>query len=348
MSIDQENMIDQNRPGPGNSGGLILVTGGSGFLGRHLVRALSGRGKKVRALYNSTPPDEALRALPGVSWAPCDLLDIFAVEEILEDVTEIYHCAAVVSFHPRHKERMMHFNVESTANLVNEALLRPVKKFLFVSSVAALGRGENKKLIDEEEQWEESKFNSRYGQSKHLAEMEVWRGAAEGLNMVIVNPGIILGEGNWEEGSARLMKVVDGEFPFYTQGINAWVDVADVVAIMQQLMEGDISNERFILSAGNFSYKDVFTEMARALGKKPPRIAAGPFLTGIVWRWSMFKSMVFGETVSVTKETARTAQKQVFYDNSKLSGFLPGFAYKELGETIARMAASFRKDHPDR
>ena len=162
----------------------------------------------------------------------CDLLDIYEVEEAMQGITDVYHCAAIVSFQPADKEKMLHFNVESTANIVNEALEQDIRKLVFVSSVAALGRSEVTKEITEEEQWEESKYNSRYGLSKHMAEMEVWRGIGEGLNAVIVNPGIILGEGNWDEGSARLMKVVYKEFPFYTQGINGWVDVKDVVKAM--------------------------------------------------------------------------------------------------------------------
>jgi len=325
---------------------MILVTGASGFLGQHLIQHLSERGGKVRALFNSHPPDDTLKKLPGISWQQCDLLDVFAVEEVMTGIEEVYHCAAIVSFHPAHKDRMLHFNVESTANIVNEALAHNVRKLVFVSSVAALGRSEeDKKEITEEEQWEESKYNSRYGLSKHLAELEVWRGAGEGLKTVIVNPGIILGEGNWEEGSSRLMKVVYNEFPFYTQGVNSWVDVKDVARAMVRLMESDVQDERFILSAGNFFYKEVFTSMAHALGKKPPYIKAGKLLTGLVWRWNMLNSTLFGKQVTVTRETANTAQKQAFYNNTKLQKFLPGFSYTDLTASIHRIARAFKEDH---
>lgn len=323
---------------------MILVTGASGFLGQHLVSFLSASGKEVRALYHSHAPEGKMAELPGVQWQCCDLLDIYDVEEVMIGIEEIYHCAAIVSFHPADKDRMVHFNIESTINVVNEALVQNVRKLVFVSSVAALGRSAEKKKVTEEEQWEESRFNSRYGLSKHLSEIEVWRGMAEGLDAVIVNPGIILGEGNWNEGSARLMKVVNSEFPFYTQGVNGWVDVKDVVSAMVQLMESEISSERFIMSAGNYGYKDVFTRMAEALGKKPPHIKAGPFLTGLVWRWNILKSGFFSETVSVTKETARTSQKQTFYENEKLLRFLPSFQYTPLDATIRRMADAFRME----
>lgn len=330
---------------------MILVTGASGFLGQHLVQHLSATGMNVRALYRKHAPQPELLALRGVSWVQCDLLDVMALEEAMNGVTEVYHCAAIVSFHPGEKDAMMHFNIEATANVVNEALGQNVRKLLFVSSVAALGRSEAVQTeISEEEQWEESRYNSRYGLSKHLAELEVWRGAGEGLSTVIVNPGIILGEpfsvqgesNGWDQGSARLMKVVDKEFPFYTGGVNAWVDVKDVVRAMVNLMTSDIQDERFILSAGNYAYREVFTEMAKALDKKPPHIKAGKLLSGLVWRWSMFRSRLFGETATITRETARTAQREVHYNNSKLLQFLPEFQYTKLPDTIARMAQAFR------
>jgi dihydroflavonol-4-reductase len=320
---------------------MILVTGASGFIGRHLVRYLSGQGLQVRALYHSHAPGEALKNLPGISWTKCDLLDIYDVEEAMEGIEEVYHCAAIVSFLPRDRERLLHFNVESTANIVNQALEQGIRKMVYLSSVAALGRNELTKEITEEEQWEESKYNSIYALSKHLAETEVWRGIGEGLNAVIVNPGIVLGEGDWDNGSARLMKLVFKEFPFYTSGINAWVDVQDVVKAMAGLMNSDVAAERFILSQGNYAYKEVFGQMAKALNKKPPHIRANGFMTGMVWRWNKLRNMIFGETVTVTKETARTSQKKVFYNNSKLGGFLPGFSYTPLDKTIERMAAVF-------
>jgi nucleoside-diphosphate-sugar epimerase len=329
-------------------GSSVLVTGASGFLGRHLVQFLSRQGHVVRALYNQTPPSKDLLALPGLTWMQCDLLDIFDVEEAMKGITHIYHCAAIVSFHPAEKQKMLHFNVESTVNVVNEALLHNVRKLLFVSSIAALGRSETSKEISEEEQWEESRYNSRYGLSKHLAELEVWRGAGEGLKAVIINPGIILGAGNWDEGSARLIKIVDKEFPFYTRGVNAWVDVRDVVQVMTRLMDSEIKDERIIVSAGNYSYKEIFTRMALALGRKPPHIKAGPLLTGLVWRWSLFRSRLFGETATITRETANTSQKQSFYKNTKLLDLLPQFNYRNMEDTIAHMALMYQNDKEGR
>ncbi len=320
---------------------ITLVTGASGFLGSHLVRYLSAKGYTVRALYNSNSPCEELRTLPNVTWAKYDLLDIYDVEEAMKDVSDVYHCAAIVSFHPKDSQRMSHFNVESTANIVNQALEQGIRKMAYVSSISSLGRNAATNEINEDEQWEESKYNSLYSVSKYKAELEVWRGNGEGLDTVIVNPGIILGEGNWDEGSARLIKVAYEEFPYYTEGINGWVDVQDVVKILYDLMQSDITAERFIVCEGNHSYHEVFNMMADALGRKRPRYKATSFMTSLVWRWEMLKHKLTGKNITITKETARTAHKQNFYTNSKLTRFLPDFQYTPLADTIKRMAMAY-------
>ena len=196
---------------------MVLVTGASGFLGQHLVRYLSAHGVSMRAIYHKHEPAIELKNLAGTEWVCCDLLDVFAVAEAMQGITDIYHCAAIVSFDPRKQEEMLHFNPESTANIVNQALEQGgIRKMVYVSSVAALGRsGDEEKEITEEEEWAESKYNSVYGVSKYLAETEVWRGIGEGLNAVIVNPGIILGKTTGHDLSAQLMKMVYREFPFY-------------------------------------------------------------------------------------------------------------------------------------
>ncbi len=320
---------------------MILVTGASGFLGSHLVHMLSAQGATVRALYHSRPPSAADIVLPGVTWHKADLLDIYDVEEAMAGITHVYHCAAIVSFQPNEHQKMLHFNPESTANVVNQAIEEGIEKMVYVSSIAALGRGsEQKKEITEEEQWGESGYNSAYAISKYLAETEVWRGIGEGLNAVIVNPGVILGEGDFSEGSAALMSIVNKEFPFYTDGITAWADVKDVAAIMMALMQSDIEGERYIVSEGNYAYKDIFTRMAKTLGKKPPHIHAGAFITNMAWRLGRVQAWL-GKKPLITRETARNAQNQSFYDNGKLLKALPSFAYTAIDETIVRMAAAF-------
>ncbi len=322
---------------------MILVTGASGFLGQHLVRSLSAQGRQVRALYNRHAPNDELKSLPGITWEKYDLLDVYEVENALDGITHIYHCAAIISFDPAKREEMIHFNVEGTATIVNAALEQGIEKMVYISSIAALGRPEEVSgQITENEEWEESKYNSGYGLSKYLAEMEVWRGMGEGLNAAILNPGTILGKtASWHDGSAVLMKLAYKQFPFYTPGTTAWVDVADVARAAIMLMESNVSEERFVISAGNFSFRDIFTIMAAALKKKPPRIEAGAFLSGLTWRFYTIRRLLTGKRSVITRESSEIAQRNSRYDNSKFLRFFPAFAYTPMSDTINAMAAAF-------
>lgn len=321
---------------------MVLVTGASGFLGQHLVRQLAAQNVPIRALYHNNKPSEELCQLRNVSWVQCDLLDIFEVEEVFKGIDEVYHCAAKVSFESADKYLIQKVNADNTANVVNAALDASIRKLVFVSSIATLGRGNLEKPLTENDFWEESKNNTAYARSKYLSEMEVWRAMAEGLNAVIVNPAVILGAGNWEQGSARLMKVVDNEFPFYTEGVNGWVDVKDVVEAMIMLMKSDTCEERFILCEGNHSYKEIFTLMANALGKKPPHIKAPKWATGLLWRWNVLRKLFTGKSATVTKETTRTAQVKCYYNNEKLLKALPEFHYTPIENTIEEMAKMYK------
>lgn len=319
---------------------MILVTGASGFLGKHLVRMLSAQGATARALYNNNAPKGDMATLPGVTWQRYDLLDIYAVEEAMAGIDEIYHCAAVVSFKPADKQRMIHFNVESTANIVNQALSQGIRKMIYVSSVAALGEfGHGKKTITEEEEWQENKMGSSYSVSKYQAEMEVWRGIGEGLTAAIVNPSIIIGSDNTNEAFSGIMEAVAKGLPFYTNGTVGWVDVQDVARSMVMLMESDILAERFIISEGNHSYKEMLAIMARALDKRAPFIHARRWMTGLVWRAAM---LIGGAAATITRETMRSAHETNAYDNSKFLRAFPSFQYKPIAASVADMAQSFR------
>ena len=322
---------------------MILVTGASGFLGQHLLEALSKKGEAVRAIYRNHRP-ENLR-FQNVTWEAADLLDTAEVEEMLQGIDRLYHCAATVSFDPKDKNKLVRENVAITENIVNGVLSSNVEKLVHVSSIAALGRQANSanKLISEKDIFEEGKDNSQYALGKYLGEMAVWRGMAEGLNAVIVNPAIILGAGDWNKGSAKLMRVCDEEFPWYTKGMTGWVDVRDVVQAMMLLMDSNIANERFILSTGNYYYKDIFTKMAVAIGKKPPHKFAGKWLTGLVWRLAFLKSKLTGTEATITRETARTAQQIYRFDNSKFLKAFPEFQFRSIEETIQDMAQAFIK-----
>jgi nucleoside-diphosphate-sugar epimerase len=312
---------------------MILVTGATGLVGMHLVHELVQRQHKVRAVYRNTPP----RTTARVEWVQADILDITSLEQAMQGVTQVYHCAAIVSFNPKQKHLLHHTNIEGTANVVNACLEAGVQKLVFVSSVAALGRIREDAPVNESMQWSEETSNSEYGKSKYLAEMEVWRGIGEGLNAAIVNPVIILGAGDWDKGSSGIFKTAYDEFPWYTEGITGFVDVLDVVKAMIALMNSPITAQRFILSAENRTYRELFTTIARCFGKKPPHKKVTPFLAELVWRLEAVKGKLTGKDPLLTRETARTAQAKVRFDNSKLLKALPDFHYTPLEETVRRI-----------
>ena len=321
---------------------MILVTGASGLVGSHLVSELLKQGNTVRALYRNGSPAETRG---GIEWVKGDILDISSLEEAMTGVQQVYHCAAIVAFTAKKKKLLHQTNIEGTANVVNACLNCGVQKLLFVSSVAALGRIRKNGMIHEKMNWTEETSNSEYGKTKYLAEMEVWRGIGEGLNAVIVNPVIILGAGNWEKGSSEIFKSAYDEFPWYTNGTSGFVDVMDLVKIMIRMMNGNISNERFIISAGNFSYREIFTGIAKGFGKKPPHKQVTPFLASLVWRWEAIKGKLTGKEPLLTKETARTAQAKVQFDNSKLNTYLMNFKYTPMEESIRRICGELKKKY---
>lgn len=319
---------------------MILVTGASGLVGSHLLQQLILAEQSVRALYRNDIP--IIENTAGVEWIKGDILDIVALESALENVSQVYHCAAIVSFNPAKKKMMQHTNIEGTANVVNACINKGVKRLLFVSSVAALGRIREDKPIDEKMNWTPETSNSEYGKTKYLSEMEVWRGMSEGLSVVVVNPVIILGAGNWEGGSSGIFKSAYNEFPWYTEGMSGFVDVKDVVSAMQLLMDSDITGERFILSGHNAHYKDIFGLIATAFFKRPPNKKVTPLLAGIVWRIEAIKAYFSKKDPLLTKETAKTASAKVSFNNSKLINQFPEFKYTPLKDSINRICAELK------
>jgi nucleoside-diphosphate-sugar epimerase len=313
---------------------MILVTGGSGLVGKELITQLLKKGAQVAAIYNKTfLPDFNS---PLLQQFQCNILDIAGLEEIMQqhNIQQVYHCAAIVTFNPSRKEELFKINIEGTANVVNAAINSGVKKLVHVSSVAALGRIRENVTINETMNWTEETSNSNYGKSKYMGELEVWRGIGEGLEAVIVNPTIILGDGDWDAGSSKIFKTVYNEFPWYAEGVTGFVDVRDVVKAMITLMESNVNAERFILSADNRSYQEIFNLIAGAFGKKAPHKKVTPIISKIVWRLEAIKSLFTGDDPLVTKETAATALTKAYFDNSKLGKFLPGFAYNSIETTI--------------
>ncbi|MCH8554189.1 MAG: NAD-dependent epimerase/dehydratase family protein [Schleiferiaceae bacterium] len=335
---------------------MILVTGGTGLLGSHLLLELLQQGKAVRALkrpnsdvnrvlrvfrYYDSEKADALFA--NITWENADLLDVLELESHFDGVEEVYHCAAIVSFHPKEAKHMVAFNTQSTANLVNIALHKKVKKFGFVSSVASLGRTKDATTLNEKNIWVASPENSKYAKSKYLSEMEVWRGVEEGLNATIINPSVILGPGFWTAGSSHLFPTIYKGFPYVTKGVNAFVDVRDVAFLFRELMDANCFGERFVVAADNVSFESLFQQIAKAFNITPPTKVPSQWLMEILWRFEYWRSVIFGTYPLITKETARTAQGVYRYSSDKIQKQL-NFQFRPLSETIAHCCKWFLID----
>ena len=269
-----------------------------------------------------------------VNWIEGDVLDTDLLEHSMNGIDIVIHSAAKVSFVSGDNGSMLKTNIEGTANVVNAALLRNVKRLVHISSVAALGRSANGETVTEEKKWEDSNINTQYAISKYNAEMEVWRGIGEGLDAVIVNPSTILGYGDWNNSSCAIFKSAYDEFPWYSNGVNGFVDVEDTARAAVLLMESGISNQRFIINGDNWSFRKLFNTMADAFGKKRPHRAATPTLSAIAWRIEKVKSLFSGKPSLLTKESARIAQTTTYFNNRKLCDALPGFAFTPLDQSV--------------
>ena len=333
-----------------NFAAMILVTGGTGLVGSHLLWELLVQGEKnIRAIYRTQEKIDPVESLfkwkneqsesaaadfSKIEWMQADVTDIPALTEAFSGITNVYHCAALVSFSPKRFETLQKINVEGTANVVNLCLKNKIQKLCYVSSVAALG--DSPKAVTEETQWEATKENSVYSISKFASEMEVWRGTQEGLDVVVVNPGVILGEGFYKGGSGALFRTVQKGLKYSVPGATGFVDVEDVVRAMVLLMHASVKNERFILVSHNLKFKIILDQIAKALGVALPNKELKKWQLDLAWKLDWFASL-FGKRRKLTKSTARSAYTESVYDNSKLKKEL-GFEYRDIESTISRIA----------
>ena len=324
---------------------MVLVTGGTGFIGSHIIHYLLDKGYSVRAIKR---PESSFHIIERVfsfyqsersdiknkiEWMDADITDIFSLETCFEGISDVYHAAAIVSFQPGDHGAMQRVNIQGTANMVNVAIEKKIRKFCHVSSIAAIGRADNESVIDENVVWKASRNNSNYATSKYGAEREVWRGIVEGLSAVIVNPSIVLGPGEINSGSTKLIRAVEKGLKFYTLGINGVVDVRDVAQIMIRLKESDIAGERFILSSENITYRTLFRYIAKELNKPEPLFKARKWMGELAWRGEYLRYLITRNKPLITKETARTANKIYKYSADKIKNTL-GFQFRPVEQTI--------------
>jgi nucleoside-diphosphate-sugar epimerase len=332
---------------------MVLVTGATGLVGSFLLFELLKKEDRVRALrrknsntkllknvfhlYANDPEEE----LGRIDWVEGDISDVFSLEDTMNGISDVYHCAALMSFDPKDHRYMLRINASGTANVINAALKSGIRKLCHVSSIAALGRPENNKdIINERLVWKSSRNNSVYSISKYESEREVWRGIAEGLEAVIVNPSVILGYAGGDSGSSRIFSTAWKNTLFYPPGVNGFVDVRDVVSAMAHLMENDNKNERFILSAENLTYKRLFQLMSDEYKKPGPKYKVGSFPASLAWRSERVRSWITGSSPLLTRETARTACKKHYYSSEKIMK-IAGFEFRSIEETIAHHCRNF-------
>ena len=329
---------------------MILVTGGTGLVGAHLLLHLVEQGENVRAMYRSTTSIEKTKNLfslynkshlfEKIEWMEADILDIPSLENAFQNIDFVYHCAALISFDPKDEEVIRKTNIEGTANIVNFCLAYKIKKMLFVSSIAALGDlNATETTISETTEWNPEKPHSDYAISKYGAEMEVWRGQQEGLNVLIVNPGVILGPGFSEQGSGALFSAVAKGLSFYTLGTTGFIAVTDVVETSVRLMKSEIQNERFTLIESNYSFQEILNSIADSLNVKRPKRHASPFLVNVFWRLDWFLSTFFLQKRKLSRASAKASYSKTEFTNAKiLSTITPKFkSVKEYIQFIATL-----------
>ncbi len=335
---------------------MILVTGGTGMVGAHLLFHLLNENKPIRAIYRNEKKYANVKRIFGyytdnveslfnaIEWVKADLNNIPELTDAFKDITFVYHCAAFVSFEPNKFELLRKTNIEGTANIVNFCISNNIKKLCYISSIAAIGRPAYKTdIITEDTEWNPEFDNSVYAITKYGAELEVWRGTQEGLDAVIVNPGIIIGPGIWNYGSGSLIKMVHKGMRYYVKGSSGYVDVFDVVKVMIQLMKSEVKNERFILIAENLNFKDFISKTANLLNVKQPKKEASTFLMAIAWRLDWLKNKLTGKRRVLSKQTAVSAMSQSHYSNQKIVDDLI-YNFKSIDESIETTTSFFLKD----
>ena len=328
---------------------MILVTGGTGLIGSHVLLELILRGHSVKALKRKTSntgltlkifegySPEGKQLFEKIEWVEGQTEDYNSVSKALTGTSEVYHCAAIVSFSKRNFTQMLEVNVQGTANVVDASLEQGVKKFCFVSSVAALGDSIDGKEVTEQAIWGKSKGKSGYAISKFHSEMEVWRGIELGLNATIVNPSVIIGPGKWDSGSGQLFGTLEKGFPFYTTGITGYVDVRDVVDSMLSAMELELWGKRFIINGQNISHGEVFSLIAKEFGNKPPRIRVTPFMGAIAWRLAWLGSQITRKVPAITRDTVKSGNSVTYYSSERMQnelGIKPRLIEQAIKNTI--------------
>ncbi|MBT8299086.1 MAG: SDR family oxidoreductase [Maribacter sp.] len=335
---------------------MVLVTGGTGLVGAHLLLYLVQNETPVRAIYRegsnlkrvekvfSYYTQNAKDLFNKIEWHCADINDIPALEIAFEGITYVYHAAALISFDPNNYRKLKKINAIGTANIVNLCLDKKIKKLCYVSTIGAIGKSTQGLKATEENDWTGQEANV-YGLTKHRAEMEVWRGSQEGLPIVIVNPGVIIGPGFWDSGSGKLFTTANKEYSYCPPGGTGFISVADVIKMMTSLMNSKITNKRFIAVAENLTYKNILTRLSSELGKKAPRKELKEWHLELARVLDFLKNIFTGSGRKITKKTINSFMSIEVYDNQRIIDTLH-FNFETLDEVIALSCAKFMEENP--
>ncbi|MBU8892958.1 MAG: NAD-dependent epimerase/dehydratase family protein [Bacteroidales bacterium] len=334
---------------------MILVTGGTGLVGSHLLYALVQQNEPVKAIIRNRDKinrvkkvfayysDKSESLINKIDWIDGDLLDLYSLNIAFADIKKVYHCAAVVSFDGKNRNELINANVQGTENVVNLCISHQIEKLCHVSSIASLGKSLNGELIDENSKWTSSKNRSVYSESKFKSEMEVWRGIQEGLNAVIVNPSVILGPGFWNSGSGSLFTKAARGMKYYTSGATGFVDVRDVADSMIKLMESEIGAERFVLNSENLSYKELFDKIAEALHVEKPGRKATKKLLKVAVLLDKAASVLRIKKREITKEIIEAGMSVSNYSNQKIVDTI-NKEFLSMDKSISTIASIYKKE----
>lgn len=337
---------------------MILVTGGTGLVGSHLLLELVKSGEKVRAIHRKNsdlqavrrvfsyyiPKDEIDFLFNKIEWKEADINDIPVLTEAFTEVTTVYHCAALISFDPSDEKSLRKINIEGTANIVNLCIALKIEKLCYLSSIATMDLSLGEKFVTENFTWHPEKYHSEYAISKHGAEIEVWRASQEGVPVIVLNPGIILGPGSWNTGSGQLFKKIDKGLNYYFPKTTGFVGVQDVVKATIKAMQSNIQNEQYIVVAENLSFKKVLDLAAKSIQKPSPKKLLKPWMVFIGWMYQSIAGFLFGTKRQITREDHKLLFQHSFYDNMKLKLEF-SFQYTPIREVILKTGQQFRKEN---
>ena len=334
---------------------MIFVTGATGFLGSHLLHDLTILDRPVRALYHNKERIGLVRQLfsyyhkdPGnllnkIEWVQGDILDYYSLVDHMNGISQVYHCAGMVSFNPAEIRKMTDINVRGTTHVVNACLEQKIDRLCHVSSIAALGDSQDGNLIDESSLWSQESYSTPYSRSKYRSEMEVWRGIFEGLNAVIINPSVIIGPGIWSGPIPELYYLIKAGLWYYPTGASGFVDVRDVVRVMISLADSNIRSERFIVSAENRTLREVIGFFAESIQKPVPDHPLTPGMIRAACLFEKIRSFLTGKSPRVNPTSMRSASAITAYSNHKIVNAL-SFAFIPVKEAVSFSSRFYREE----